>query len=117
MREIVSRLDAKALGLNRYFTGVPCKYGHVVERWSSSCECVRCNKLRNYHRYHADDGKPREERNAREREYRAANRDVINAASRKRRANRRERELVRRGHIAAVAGTLARVVQPTDAVR
>jgi hypothetical protein len=30
--EIISRKEAKAAGLTRYFTGKPCKRGHVVER-------------------------------------------------------------------------------------
>src|SRR3954464_6823164 len=30
-RQIVTRTEAKAAGLPRYFTGKPCKYGHVAE--------------------------------------------------------------------------------------
>ena len=32
MREIISRKDAIAKGMNRYFTGMPCKHGHIAER-------------------------------------------------------------------------------------
>ena len=35
-RNIISRDEANALGLKRYFTGVPCKHGHIAEpsvRW------------------------------------------------------------------------------------
>lgn len=27
---------------NRYFTGEPCKWGHVSERWCLSRRCVEC---------------------------------------------------------------------------
>lgn len=41
---IVSRNEAKQLGLKRYFTGSPCKYGHTSERLVSSKCCVVCNQ-------------------------------------------------------------------------
>lgn len=34
--------EAKALGLARYFTGVPCKRGHVAERFASTASCTEC---------------------------------------------------------------------------
>ena len=40
--KIISRDEAKAQGLKRYFTGKPCKYGHVVERYATSKGCVEC---------------------------------------------------------------------------
>lgn len=43
---IITRKEAKATGLKRYFTGKPCKRGHVVEQLVSSCECVRCHERR-----------------------------------------------------------------------
>lgn len=39
--EIISRKDALAKGLKRYFTGKPCKYGHISERRISS-DCIAC---------------------------------------------------------------------------
>lgn len=33
---------AKQAGLTRYFTGKPCKYGHVAERFVSTKACVIC---------------------------------------------------------------------------
>ncbi len=40
--EITSRADALARGLKFYFTGKPCKHGHVVVRnkWGACCACV-----------------------------------------------------------------------------
>ena len=42
--EIISRAEAKAKGLKRYFTGVPCKHGHVDERLVSVGSCCECNR-------------------------------------------------------------------------
>ena len=38
---IVTRKEAKERGLPRYFTGKPCKYGHVCERYTAG-RCVTC---------------------------------------------------------------------------
>jgi hypothetical protein len=45
-RNIISRDEARAVGLKRYFTGKPCKYGHVAERWVANHECVECYRAR-----------------------------------------------------------------------
>lgn len=37
------RAAAKAAGLARYFTGRPCKHGHIAERRTSSGHCVVCH--------------------------------------------------------------------------
>lgn len=39
---IVSRKEAKARGLTRYFTGMPCKHGHVAERYVGNTHCIDC---------------------------------------------------------------------------
>jgi len=44
--EIISRAEARAQGLKRYFTGKPCKRGHVAERFVSG-ECVPCKLATN----------------------------------------------------------------------
>lgn len=43
--ELVARQDALERGLSRYFTGGPCKHGHVSERFTKSWKCVECHKL------------------------------------------------------------------------
>lgn len=43
-RKIVTRSEAKAAGLKRYFTGKPCGQGHVVERRTKNGECIACRK-------------------------------------------------------------------------
>lgn len=40
---IVTRAEARALGLSRYFTGKPCIRGHISERYTKSI-CVECQK-------------------------------------------------------------------------
>lgn len=40
--KIISRKDAKAAGLTRYFTGKPCPSGHVAERAAHNGECIDC---------------------------------------------------------------------------
>lgn len=45
-QRIVSRDDAKAAGLKRYFTGEPCRNGHVAERLVSAGKCVDCDKAK-----------------------------------------------------------------------
>ena len=44
--EIISREEARAKGLKRYFTGEPCVHGHVCERYVSSDACVECERAR-----------------------------------------------------------------------
>ncbi len=39
---IVTWADAKAQGLRRYFTGKPCKYGHLAQRTFPKCTCIEC---------------------------------------------------------------------------
>jgi hypothetical protein len=47
-RNIISRDEAMALGLKHYFTGVPCKHGHITERNVRSGRCLEC--FREYQR-------------------------------------------------------------------
>jgi hypothetical protein len=62
--EIITRKEANAAGLTRYFTGKPCKRGHVVERRVDTGDCAECV-------------------NQRSRRWRAANLDAELARSRK----------------------------------
>ena len=42
--EIISRTEAKARWFTRYFTGKPCKRGHIAERDTGAGRCVECNR-------------------------------------------------------------------------
>lgn len=46
MPEIISRKEARALGLKRYFTGKPCSRGHYRERTTSTGNCLECSRGR-----------------------------------------------------------------------
>ena len=37
-----TRREARARGLPRYFTGLPCSNGHVSDRYTSQAKCVAC---------------------------------------------------------------------------
>lgn len=45
-QQIISRKDAQAAGLKRYFTGEECSNGHVSDRRVGNGECYACAKLR-----------------------------------------------------------------------
>jgi hypothetical protein len=42
MPQIISRRDAHAKGLKRFFTGQLCQRGHLAERYTSNGCCVEC---------------------------------------------------------------------------
>jgi hypothetical protein len=42
MNKIITRAEAKAQGLTRYFTGEPCKFGHISQRNTASGGCHVC---------------------------------------------------------------------------
>jgi hypothetical protein len=44
---IISRAEAKELGLGRFYTGVPCRRDHASERYTKTGLCVACAALRN----------------------------------------------------------------------
>jgi hypothetical protein len=44
---IILKKDALEKGLKHYFTGIPCKAGHVCNRYTSNNSCVDCLQLRN----------------------------------------------------------------------
>jgi 5-methylcytosine-specific restriction endonuclease McrA len=43
---IISRAQARAAGLDRYFTGQTCRRGHIAERRVSNCACIPCEAAR-----------------------------------------------------------------------
>jgi len=45
-RKLISISDARSRGLKQYFTGEPCKYGHIDYRYVCTGNCVLCNRLR-----------------------------------------------------------------------
>jgi len=79
---IISRKEAQAMGLDRYFTGKPCKRRHVAERYVSNRACVECDQARNATNYVEN----REDVKARIAKWRAKNADKVKASDAKWRA-------------------------------
>jgi hypothetical protein len=82
--KIISRAEAKTLGLKHYFTGEPCKRGHIAERMVSSRDCPECaralrrewraaNPERQREHYRAWQAANPEKNREKERKWRAAN--------------------------------------------
>src|ERR1019366_2201993 len=48
LRRVITRQAARERGLIRYYTGEPCKHGHVVERYvAEPGNCVECGRIQN----------------------------------------------------------------------
>lgn len=69
-----SRADAVASGSKVYFTGEPCRHGHVSERRTGNGECSECARESARRRAALV---PRDVKNRRDREYLHRNRDEI----------------------------------------
>lgn len=52
--QVLSRRDGVGQKLIRYFTGKPCKFGHISERLVSSKRCLECERLRSAKRREED---------------------------------------------------------------
>ncbi len=57
MLKIISRKEALAKGLKRYFTGKPCKRGHFAERNLPKSECMECLPIVRKNHYKTVSGK------------------------------------------------------------
>lgn len=75
--EIISRAEAKARGLVRYFTGKPCKHNHITERIVANGCCVECRKNIDKRWIDANPEKVREKRKLQSRRHRLENPDRI----------------------------------------
>lgn len=51
--KIINRWSAIALGLMKYYTGKPCKRGHLSERLTCNGHCCECQA--EYHKAHQDE--------------------------------------------------------------
>jgi 5-methylcytosine-specific restriction endonuclease McrA len=56
--------EAKMVGAKQYFTGVPCKEGHVDTRFTVDSSCRECRRLKSIRDHHRD--RDRRIRNMRE---------------------------------------------------
>ena len=53
--QITTRQQAKDAGLPRYFTGEPCRNGHLSERQTANHDCIECKNTRSRDRYATDE--------------------------------------------------------------
>ena len=44
---VISQNEAEKTGLSRYFTGKPCKRGHIAQRFTKWRACIACHDERN----------------------------------------------------------------------
>src|ERR1700730_3185112 len=76
-KKLISRAEAKSLGLTRYFTGKPCPQGHVVERHVSGFGCVECTRKASNYYHITNRGKINKRHRAADRRYYARNKTRI----------------------------------------
>jgi hypothetical protein len=107
--EVISKEEAIQKSLKRYFTGQPCKNGHIAERFISQNRCVIChyassNKWRRSDRkerpeFYLEQGRNRDPEKAKEknRRWHEANRDkVLKRLSKFEKDNRERRNLYKK---------------------
>lgn len=58
--ELVSRKAAMAAGIKRYYTGEPCKNGHIAERSTANFGCLTCTSEKRKKHYHINIARERE---------------------------------------------------------
>lgn len=75
----MDKSEALACGYRRYFTGKPCKRGHVCERYTSTGHCVTCMIEGARARYYLN----AEDKRAKNRAYYAREKDKINKATKR----------------------------------
>lgn len=79
---IVTREAAKAVGLTRFFTGKPCKHGHLSERTTANGGCIACNGAACAALYYAEGPEKRALRKVRSKAWKDAHREQIRAEAR-----------------------------------
>lgn len=70
-----TRAEAKKVGAKRYFTGEPCKNGHIDLRVTKDGRCMECSREKTRQIIKRDPGKKRE----RDRQYRIRNKEKLAA--------------------------------------
>lgn len=89
MTEVISRKSAKAAGVLRYFTGKPCKRGHLAPRHVGKKDCVLCRPLDYKAWYDLDYAKNKKKYKSKNRRYYEENYDDVRAQLTKYRSENR----------------------------
>lgn len=96
MARLISRKEALASGLKRYFTGKPCKNGHVAQRKTRNSDCCACRTERARRRMRRWRAEHPGAHSAAERRRRAKNPEAVRAVERRRYARDPEGHRARR---------------------
>jgi hypothetical protein len=86
---IITRKDALAQGLTHYFTGKPCKRGHVSARYAKTANCVECTLSIFNKRPYEPTPEQRERYNQRNKQYQRRRRLQMTEQERKDEARKR----------------------------
>jgi 5-methylcytosine-specific restriction endonuclease McrA len=78
----ITRADAKATGQTRFFTGKPCKHGHLSQRTTANGGCIQCNAETANALYHAETTQQRKSRQAKDKAWKDNHRDQVREAGR-----------------------------------
>lgn len=109
MKTIVSKKEAKQLGLKYYFTGQPCKHGHVEKR-AISGHCFICRRVNSKKGMAQRRAESNEDIKTYRREWRAGNKEKVKRHNEKYRAAFKNRIIANRIIERAIAkGTLKRM--------
>lgn len=87
-----TRAEAKRLGIGRYFTGKPCRHGHIEQRAAHTGRCLECDRERKRRETRENPERVHE----RKRKYRETNIDAVRAYERERSRNRYETDHAKR---------------------
>lgn len=79
---IVTREQATAQGLARYFTNVPCKHGHLSQRGTKNGGCTQCNAESIRALYYAETPEQRSARHVKNKAWKVANIERVREAGR-----------------------------------
>jgi 5-methylcytosine-specific restriction endonuclease McrA len=79
---VVTREKAAAQGLPRFFTGKPCKHGHLSQRGTRNGGCIQCNAESIRALYYAETPEQRKLRQAKGKLWKDAHRDQVREAGR-----------------------------------
>ena len=89
--EIISRKNAKEIGIKHFFTGLMCKQGHIAKRRVSSNRCVECKDPKHAERAKQWYKKNRELTLARSKKFRENNKEYVSQQLKVWRTNNKDR--------------------------
>lgn len=83
MMLLITRENAQAQGLTKYYTGEPCKHGHLVERYTVNTRCSECAKQRKKSLIADNPKKYKERIKKNNKKYKTENKEKIRAYNKK----------------------------------